>query len=335
MTKRTNLEIEKDYKAIRKLVETKPVTSFTEIAEELSLSLSEIRTSLSKHPKVQEKIALQMEENKAKLKGKSTAEEQPETNTCPAGSLFVIDASFAGTSDFENKVSDILSSDGKIVLTSVSIKEFEKMQNFHDGLAVNSRHILSMAAEKPADFVSVLIDESLDTADDCIVKYCADNKDRVTLLTADKTMTLKARMFGVQTEYFKQDRQLHSNFKVPHYDSNCNTLPVARKVGNKLIVSIFSHSNRSIMILSNGVEHTSGSFELSIGDNVYVATKRHNYTHFEHFRVTSLSERNNCRLIYSTHIYNWTQINNLPKAVYKAFMRDFKRLQFSYLENFS
>ena len=43
------------------------------------------------------------------------------------------------------------------------------------------------------DFECVVIDETLETPDDCIIKYCAGNKSNVILFTADKTMDLKQK----------------------------------------------------------------------------------------------------------------------------------------------
>lgn len=64
---RTLLEIEKDYKKIREIVETTDVSSIREISEITGLSPMEIRTSLSKHPRVEKTIYERISENK-KLK---------------------------------------------------------------------------------------------------------------------------------------------------------------------------------------------------------------------------------------------------------------------------
>ena len=61
----------------------------------------------------------------------------------------------------------------------------------------------------------------------CIVKYCAEHKEQVILMTADKTMALKARMYGVKTKYLKQ------------IDNVC-TLFVAKRIKNQLCISDFN-----------------------------------------------------------------------------------------------
>lgn len=107
MAKRTLNEIEKDFKRIRTVVDTTPVTSIKEIAKAVGLTESEVKTSLSKHPRIEEKILAQLEKNKeAKKKAeheanlkkplKSKKNEKTEASVdFDAG--FVIDASITGT----------------------------------------------------------------------------------------------------------------------------------------------------------------------------------------------------------------------------------------------
>ena len=263
MAKRTMNEIEKDYKKIRTVVDTTPVTSIKEIAKAVGLSESEVKTSLARHPRIECKIIAQLEKNKEALKAKKTAEkealeaqrkaeqeanrkkaleskkkERPEVahkavqleETVDFDAGFVIDASITGIEELKDVLSKLCVTKAKIILTSVTIKELEKMQKFHDVEAVDARHILAMAAENQNSFHTVLIDETLETPDDCIIKYCADHKDKVALLTSDKTMALKARMYGVQTQYFKQRKNTNPTHPMAYsYDRN-NTLLTARKV---------------------------------------------------------------------------------------------------------
>lgn len=202
------------------------------------------------------------------------------------------------------------------------------MQKFHDVDAMDARHILAMAAENQNSFHTVLIDETLDTPDDCIIKYCADHKDKITLLTSDKTMALKARMYGVQTQYFKQRKSSNPRTITTHpVEYQCdrkNTLLTAKKVGSQLLISDMNTEYRSILLISNGIEYTDGVHALQIGDEIYLATKKPEYMTFAHYQITSLSAENNCKLIFSKRIYKLAEILNLPKAGYKSFMREFK-----------
>ena len=183
-----------------------------------------------------------------------------------------------------------------------------------------------MAAENSNSFENVLIDETLDTPDDCIIKYCADNKDRVTLLTSDKTMALKARMYAVQVQYFKQTKNSSTN-TMPRINyptnSKIRTLIPASRIGNQLLISNFHTHNMSICVCSNGLEYTDGIKELKVGDDVFIATKKADYITFAHYRMVSLYAENNCELMYSKRFYDYSNFD-VPKAAYKSFLKDFK-----------
>ena len=197
------------------------------------------------------------------------------------------------------------------------------MQRFNDADGNDARYILALAAENSDNFKNILIDETLDIADDCIVKYCADNKEKVTLLTSDKTMALKARMYGVQVQYFKQTKS-STNPRINYpTNSKIKTLIPVNRIGNRLVISNFHTNNMSICICSNGLEYTDGIKELKVGDDVFVATKKAEYITFAHYRMVSLCVENNCELIYSRRFYNYNDFD-VPKAAYKSFLKDFK-----------
>lgn len=337
MARRTNSEIENDYKRIRKVVDTKFVTSIKDIAEATNLSESEVKTSLSKHPRVEKNIFELLEKNKAEYKAKKKTKTGEETNIpdqetpkknktegkhCKVG--FVIDASICGIENLHDILSDIFTKNAKIILTSITIKELEKLQKSNDIDAKDARHILAIAAENQESFCTVLIDENLECPDDCIIKYCADHKDDVVLLTSDKTMTLKARMYGVTTQYYK-----HTNDSYYYKDQDLNyqvtTLLTAITIGDKLVINNLENDYRSILVISNDIEYSKGSYELKIGDDVYIASKKPQYMTFAHYHIISLTPENNCELVYSIRIHSASDIHNLPKAGYKTFMREFKR----------
>lgn len=357
MAKRSMDEIESDYNRIISFVNTNPVISISEISEGVGLSQFQVKTSLAKHPGVEENILAQLKKNKEELKSKKKsenetlgdlkeiedetkhtgkvesrngkneaidqAEQQTETDGFDTG--FVIDASITGIKELEDVLSKLCVTKAKIILTSITIKELEKLQKFHDIQARDARRILAMAAENPQNFYPVLIDETIGIPDDCIIKYCADNKEKVSLLTSDKTMALKARMLGVKTQYFKQEVITSSSTAHPTvytYGQKC-TLPVAEKVGNKLYINDFNNSNRSILLISNNLEYTDGVRALKIGDDIYLATMEPGYMTFAHFLITSLSSTNNCKLIYSSRIYRANKIRNMPRVRYRSFMYEF------------
>lgn len=250
---------------------------------------------------------------------------------------YVIDASITGIKDIENFLSQLCETNAKIILTSVTLKELENLQKFHDAQAKDARHILAMAAENPQSFHPVLIDETIGIPDDCIIKYCADNNNRVSLLTSDKMMALKARMYNIETQYLKQEATPTAVTAYPtvfstqpnypdrsnYLGDNTATLSIVEKTGNKLYIDVFNNSHGGVLLISGNLEYTSGVHELKIGDSVYLATKKDEYITFAHYQITSLSLWNNSRLIYSKRIYKKDKIRYLPSTSYRSFMYGF------------
>ena len=335
--KRTQRQIEKDFLRIRKVAESIDVISINDIAKATNLSMSEVYTSLARHPRIKEKIMLELVE-KRKNSGDqidtdtkySESFDKPESleiseTASIYDEVFVIDASITGIENLCDTLSEIAKTNTKFILTSITIKELDKMQKFKDLQADDARHILAMAAENPESFYSVLIDETFETPDDCIIHYCATNPG-ATLLTSDKSMALKARMYGVKTHYFKQHQRYSDNSQQSCSHDKAMTLFAARKEGDKLLISDFTTANSSILVISQGIEYTKGEYELKIGDEIYIANKKTDYMTFAHYQITTLSAKNNCSLIYSKRFYNVSDnFSSLPKAGYKSFMRDFNR----------
>lgn len=340
MAKRTMKEIENDFNRILTFASNTHVTSINEIAEGVGLSQFQVKFSLAKHPGSEENILAQLEKNKEETNFKRNLEEgiwgeqkkfeeetkiEQLTETADFDTGFVIDASITGINNLEDVLSKICATKAKIILTSITIKELEKLQKFHDSQARDARHILAMAAEMPQNFYTVLIDETIGIPDDCIIKYCADNKHKVSLLTSDKTMALKARMYGVQTQYFKQEVPVRSTTAHPTtypHDKKA-TLSVVKRTGNNLYITDFNNDYRSILLISNNLEYSDGVRKLKIGDDVYLATKKPEYMTFAHYQITSLSTKNNSRLVFSIRIYHADKIRDLPKSGYRNFMYDF------------
>lgn len=347
MAKRTAKEIEKDCKKIREAA--KIATSIKDIERATNLSYSEINTTMSKHPtifkRIKEQIAVNKEQaqiekkkekdalNKVNKKAIQKEEKQAKTkvtkksikseqNVSKVVENYVIDASITGTKSLREELNKICATKSKIILTSITIKELEKLQRFRDTEGFDARYILALAAENQENFENVLIDESLETPDDCIIKYCAKNKENVILLTSDKTMALKARMYDVNVNYLKQDNNHIMN--KPRFKSNSKirTLIPAKKVANKLLISEYCTSTMEICVYSDGVEYTEGVRELNIGDDVFIATKKKGYITFAHYKIISLYAENNCELVYSRRILDSKEID-VQKATYKAFIENF------------
>lgn len=345
--KRTQKEIEKDCKRLKEAAKT--ATTIKELETLTGLSYAMINTTLSKHPTIFKRIKEQLAVNKEKaeaetqkqkeLEAKAKAEEkakndamvkeikQSETVTSNKNddvSGFVIDTSITGIENLREYLSKICLTQAKLILTSVTIKELEKMQNFKDIDGNDARYILALAVENHNSFETVLIDETLDTPNDCIIKYCADHKESVTLLTSDKTMALKARMYSVQVHYFKQTKPTANSKTISHTNSNkVRTLIPANRIGNKLLISNFQTNTMSIRVCSNNLEYNDGIRELNVGDDVFIATKKSDYITFAHYKMISLYAENNCELIYSKRFYDYNDID-VPDSAYKSFIKDFK-----------
>lgn len=296
MYRRRQEEIQKDYWLCKKYIDSHPRVSIKEIAKAVHLSESKVKTSLRQNPR-------DFEKNMEKI------------------FKVVIDASITGVKDFDDIIKDILK-EKIIVLTTITIEELGKLQKYNDTSGRDARNILSMAAENQKDFECVVIDETLETPDDCIIKYCAGNKSNVILFTADKTMDLKARAFGVKTKFFKQPKSAENSMKKPH--KKVSTLYEAKRNGNELKITCFVGKFKSIKVISKDIQYSSGSIALKKGDNVYIArTTKDDCIFFIHYEINSTDEENNCKIIYFKKIYNKGQIRKLPKEKYKSFIREF------------
>ena len=347
MAKRTQKEIEQDCKRIKEAAKT--ATSIKELEQATGLSYAMINTTLSKHPIIFKRIKEQLDINLAnREKAKSEAKKQtsPAINGVETSNVsttdnfsgFVIDASISGVENIKERLLKICNTNKKIILTSITIRELENLQKSITLQGKDARYFLALAAENPKSFVSQLIDETIDSPDDCITKYWADNKDKFILLTSDKTMALKARMYGVEVQYFKKTNK-QTNSKVETADTNANLVPTstlastnsnirtlfpAKKIGNKLMLSDFHTDTRSIRVYSDKYLYNNGTRELKIGDNVFIASKKDDCITFAHYKMISVEATNNCELIFSRRIYDYSK-PDLPKIIYKKFFNDFLR----------
>lgn len=327
---RTSLEIERDYKKIRKIVETTDVSSIREISEITGLSQMEIKTSLSKHPRVEKTIYEKISENKKlkKMPRKNRSSKVAESKSSNIENKeelqenqtlnYVIDASICGSINCFNIISDICKTNSKIIITSITIKELHNMQQYGDAEGMDAKKMLAIAAENPNTFIGVKIDETLDKPDDCIVKYCSDNKNNVLLYTSDKEMALNARMAGVQTEYLKKNTCVDRKNSV----WGTHNLVDVKKINGGLFIKCYSTAIKSICVIANGIEYKEGLCELHIGDDVYISTKKENYFTFAHYQITSKYENRNSIMVYHRRIYKIEDIANLSKETYKSFVQE-------------
>ena len=87
---------------------------------------------------------------------------------------FVIDASITGTENLKHKIAKICSTNSKIIITSITRKELLNLKKYNGeaNTREDAKYILGLAAENEKKFINVLIDETLETPDDCIKILC-------------------------------------------------------------------------------------------------------------------------------------------------------------------
>ena len=317
--KRTKKQILEDYDRIKEAAEI--ATNVEEIAVLTELSKIMINNTLSKYPKDKEKIKNQLKENRKREKENQKVEKvdnkkQEDKRECNKEMIegYVIDASISGVTTIRDDLEKICKTNSKIILTSVTIYELEKMQSFFDIVGNKARYILGIAAEREKTFKPVLIKENHEKADDNIIEYCAENKEHITLLTSDKTMTLKARMYGVKVHYMKHQIQKNKEEKME--------IKVEKK-GKKLYLVKSKNTNNVVKIISNGVEVMEEMPELKIGDEIIMAVQKTNHVSITHNKIVSLDADNRFELIFSKEIYTRRDERDLEK-VYKECIREMK-----------
>ena len=333
--RRTRKQIDADIQKIKSAVTT--ATSFKELESLTGLSNYKIRKSLENYPDLYKMIKRRVAQNKvkseaktqAKLKADEVTEVSKAVEISVAGTetdiatvrKIVIDASISGTKDLRAMLENLLEKNMNFIITSTTLRELDQMQKFNDNDGSDARYILAMAVENPEKFSTVPIDESLDTPDDCIIEYCINNLSEVTLLTSDKVMGLKARMYGVDVWYLK-----HTITPTPPVIpvDRMRTLFPAIYQDKKLVISCFKRYHQWIRVISDDIEYNSGSVQLNVGDDVYIiADKGIQYT-FSHFRITQICAEMNCELVFAKAIKKGDSLNGIPKASYRDFIMDVK-----------
>ena len=308
MQRRTQSQIEKDYKIIREAAKT--AKSFKELEKITGLKHSEIHTSLSKHPRAYERIKKIFADY-----GKSSGIEPKSLPADTTKNAIVIDTSIMGIEGIEKLLENEKS---HIILTSVVVKELSQMQHFEDATAMRARHILAMPADYEDKFIHELIDETFETADQCILEYCKQNSNNVTLYTADKEMYNFAKIYKIPVKLFKLSETTKKN--------KITTLRGTIKLGEHLMVDLDSKNTpfRSVRVISDGNSHDQGIVNLKVGDSVLLASKkREGYIAFAHYKIISLWKENNALIAFTRRLNDLSKLDFNHE--YKSFLRDFKR----------
>lgn len=330
MERRDKKEIEKDVNRIQKAAET--AISMKEVEDKTGLTYSKVRTSLNKHPMIYKRVSEKLSNNKkikgleAKLLKEKKAQVRKKIKSGKKGECrehekgqkkMVIDASICSLSNLE----EILNNYANVIITSITLEKLNRIQHFQDVSAAGARFIMDEAAKNPKKYEIIEIKKSCRGANDSIIQFCSSRKDEVVLVTSDKNMSLEARLIRIETIYYsKKDYNDVTHGKKNSHKNNIMTLYPAKRANGKLIINEFEVDNIVIQVSSRGREYNNGPRELNIGDNIYIGVKKEQYITFIHYKMISLSDKNNCRLIYSRRIFNSHSICGVSNHSYRRFI---------------
>lgn len=317
---RTQRQIENDVKRLQEAAKT--AKNMKDLEKATGLTYSMIKTSLLNHPIITNRIRdlLAANSKKSELEKKKINTNSNVKNSFTEKSMntvitntpkFVIDSSIADVEDLELHLKKLFSCKATIIIPTIVVDELKKMLYFRLIDGNNSKCILDLLSKKPKNLRVISIDDA-GCIDDSILKYCVDNNENLTLLTAKEKLAMSAKLHSVHVHYFK------SKGKV----AKIMTLYSAKKIGDNLLISNFNN-HKCIRVYSNGIEYNDSIRELHIDDDVYISVKKDDYFTFAHYRIISLCEKDNCELLFSTRIYYDQKEINVPNSLYKSFIKDF------------
>ena len=277
--KRTQKEIEKDLSRIKAAAQT--ACSIQEVVRQTQLSTSQVNTTLAKHPIVLKRVMNQLKENQEarnqEAKGQKEAQLSREIQT----TRFVIDASITNCQEMEDILAMICATGAKIVITSITLIELDRLKIRDTLEGRNSRAISRMALEKPNSFELTMI-ERTSSPDASIISYCR-LQDGVTLLSNDNNMLLSARMHKVDAykvdQYFpsaKKGTAHQEHHKKSGFDSEGNY----KKSFSDCItwmnglpyVKLGSTGNKKLGLLTGTGVKLNGLHKLQPGEELYFST---------------------------------------------------------------
>lgn len=225
---------------------------------------------------------------------------------------YVLDACFCECNNFKQEFKKIIDSEKKIILTDITIRELKKIIIESPNKShIHAKNILDCALLYKQKFICVNIDWE-DNADNSIIKFCAEHKSKVELLTCDKEMALLAETEDVKVQYLKVA-----------YNKTI-ALGEIIDLNENGYINHFEYINKSIMVRNhnNGENVFSGEYILTPGDEIFIICDKHYNYEFEHYRVPS-KEKNKAVLVYSTVIWNEEETINLERKDYTHFIRNY------------
>lgn len=225
----------------------------------------------------------------------------------------VLDTSAINIPNIMDVLNDFIKENKKIVLTSTVISELDKMQQINDSLGNKAKFLLSAAANNPVNYKPVLIVETENCADDNIIRFCIENRSRVTLITSDKIMALHARMLDVEVSFFKQDFG-NNNLKTLYGTKVINdTLYLSQSKNPDIHVAVWAETS---IILAPAM------YELEVGNEIFILNTANSKSSFNHFKMVNLNSSENCELVYSAEFTNKSSLYSVDKR-YENFLKRF------------
>ena len=206
--RRAQQQIENDCKIIQEA--TRTAKSMRELGLATGLSIQQISTTLSKHPIIFKRVKTQLDANKIKNVQNPTNSqntviiEAPKQPILGDDNYFVLDISTLWYKNLKNFICQELDNNIKFILTSVTIRELSKFQSLPNCIGNMARYILNLAVYREDSFKTVVINETYDTIDECIVQFCVANKEKVKLLTSKESMFLTSKMHSIKVQYLQK-----------------------------------------------------------------------------------------------------------------------------------
>lgn len=239
-----------------------------------------------------------------------------------ATKVYVLDTSYIESRDFFKEYSNILKSDAKIVLTTITIYELKKLCAYSYGKPITNTakkaiKVLKDAVSMEEKFIEVDIHKATGSPDDAIIHFCEEYKEKAELLTSDKEMVLLARAKGIKVKYGKNE-----------YRGKIDLIGIL-DLENGSFITEFKTQDKYVMVrkASSGKKIFSGKHQIANGDEIYLLLKMDDEYYFYHYTIM-IKKKMFTSLIAHIQFSNLDDKQVQQKSSYYQFIKGyFDRLQ--------
>ena len=302
-----------------------------------------VKKLLFNNPDINKKVQKVLKTNRDNLFKKSSDYKEETIQSTE----YFLDTCFVVSLQSLSIIQKMISKNCTIVITNVLLYELHKIKKRKIKDSINANKMLTFISLNMQYFKIKYIDDIFSYQDENILKYCMENIPNVTLLTCDRLLALRAKMYGIPVHFFQKnpidstntEYSSNSSDKQP-VDTNISVLSenkcefkeypkslsfIKYEKGN-LVFSNFKNKIATRNVISGSITYTKGTHKLKIGDNIYSAEFWHNsngdFIIFKHYEIISLNKAYYSKLIYSKRIDSYSpEINK----TYKTFMNKFKK----------